>query len=162
MDSTCYIQDLEKEKSTLQKKIKALERCKDAVEVKLVTEEFDDTSEQEKFDSLIEGVSKELSNFYGEIQRFIVFNHFGKPYEPDFSNYSDEYDMGIRNNILLTDGEGVNWSNRKVLRLVNALNDLSNEMNGEFSESFVESYEEKHDEEFEVDNGEFLSRHFGI
>lgn len=161
-DTASYIQELEEKQVKLKEQISALEDCKDAEEVESVAQKFDDSDEQEKFDSLIEAVSKELSNFYGEIQRFIVFSHFCKPYEPDFRNYSDEYDAAIRNNVLLREAEGVNWDNRKVKRLVNALNDLSREMNGEFSESFVESYEEEHDEEFAVDNGEFLSSHFGI
>lgn len=161
-DSTAYIQDLETDKAKLEEQIEALEKCKDATEVEQVAQDFSDSSEQDKFDALIDAVSEELSNFSGDIRSFIVFNHFGKPYEPDFRSYGEDYDAAIRNDILNRDAEGVNWDNRKVMRLVDALNELSTEMNGEFSDQFVEAYEEEHDVPFEVGNGEFLSGHFAV
>lgn len=161
-DSTAYVQDLETEKAKLEEQIEALEKCKDATEVEQVAQDLSDSSERDKFDALIDAVLKELSNFGGDIQSFIVFSHFGKPYEPDYHSRGEEYDEAVRNNILHNHGEGVNWDNRRVRTLVDALDSLSKEMDGEFSEDFVNEYEEEHDEEFEVDNGEFLSRHFDI
>ncbi|PXA04008.1 hypothetical protein DDZ13_08155 [Coraliomargarita sinensis] len=162
-DSKDYISDLEEEKSQLEKKVEALKKCKNAEEVEEVEEEFDESDDQERFDALIKEVANCVGNFDKEIARFIIHNYFNKPYTPDFQTYQDEYDQAISSNYLVDSATDVNYENRKVSRLSDALDDLSSAMRGEvFSTEFVENYEDEYDINFEANNADFWFQHFGI
>ena len=160
--ATIYIDELESEIEKTKEINEKLKKCKNAEEVKKIESEYSENGENEIFTNLLEVIEDNLSEFDKEIARYIIYEKFELPYNPDFQYYKDEYDDAVRRKIIDLENKEVNWSNRKVNRLEESIIQLENFVYNEASENFDEYHENKYDIPPELDNSEFWEIHFKI
>lgn len=160
----------ESEIDELKKYIEELENCKDAGEVKLIkSKNKKAASLMEEFDEIIENISSFGENVSTEVFKFILSEHYGKPYKIDFYSDQEEFMAAARYNYISTDDEvSVNWQNRKLSDLHSHLGDLSTFLE-EYDEEketemsvFFEMYDDKYQSPLEPNNQEFWEEHYSI
>ncbi|MER8855643.1 TIR domain-containing protein [Mesorhizobium australicum] len=101
--------DAEEELSKAEAKIAALRKVKNAAEVAMIDEDFDESSWEERLDNALDEIRELFSELGGkEIVRLLILDHFGKFVRPDMHEHGDEAGRAIELDVY--DDEGVKWN----------------------------------------------------
>ncbi len=154
----------EKESKYLGEYIKDLEKLKDAESVNKAKEKSGFHSIAEEFEELVDEVASFSSKLGSEVFKFVLCEHYGKPYKVNQFEHGDEFSSAARYNYIdIEDGESVNWNNKEMKKLDKLLNKVKSMLeDSEHTEELFEYHEDRYDLEPEIDNQAFWELHYKI
>lgn len=161
-DSQAYIEQLSSDNDQLTRQVEALEKLKDAEQVTEAKKEFRDSSEQDKFDDLLEEVGESLQPFSSIVSEIIISEFFNLAYTPKIQEYQEDLEDADRRGYIDIEDFSVRSRSIKVSNFQNNLRKLQSEMRAGFSEGFKEEYIDEYKEEFSPSYSDFWERHFGL
>ena len=150
------------EKEKLQQKIEALKRIKDKAAVAAVERSFKESDAFEEFENKTREVAKLLNQNAGIVNGVIFNDYAKKDLTIEWSAYRSDIDDAIAANEIEADEEiTVNWENRTMRRLRQALNDFATYMHQFDDDSeFLEQFDERYKCDFELNNILFWKKVF--
>jgi hypothetical protein len=116
----------EEEIRWLKERLAATEALKDKVEVAALRAEYTDSGVSEQFNTLTDEV-KEFRAILksGEVMKFALSDHYGKPYRVNWFQDRDEFEAAARLGFMeFEDGDRVVWSKRQMKELKQKLDEL--------------------------------------
>lgn len=154
----------EEEFKSLKDYIKHLEKLKDAESIKKTKEQLGRHSVPDEFEKLVDDVASFSSKLGSEVFKFVLCEHYGKPYKVNHFEHDDEFSVAARYNYIdIEDGESVNWDNREMKKLQELLNKVRFMLeDGEHIDELVEYHEDRYGLEPEIDNQAFWELHYKI
>jgi|SRR5271166_2849084 len=112
----------------LKKRLAATEALKDKVEVATLRAEYSASGVSERFNALTDEV-KEFRGVLksGEVMKFVLSDHYDKPYRVNWNQDRDGFDAAARFGFVdFEDGGRVVWSKRQMKELKKKLEELDN------------------------------------
>src|ERR1700733_27284 len=160
-EQTEEIMDLEGLLETANKRIAALEKLKDAKEVKAVAKQFSNIETIEaEFNELIEAVlMARPTHASTEVSLHIIMDHFGKAGQINWYDHDTkaQFESGIQYNLLHGDDYSVAWNGPKLKKLRKTLNDVVKFLGSSDGHKLVEQMDEGIP--MEPDDREFWEHH---
>jgi hypothetical protein len=111
----------------LKEQLAATEALKDKKQVTALKVKHSDAAASEAFNALTEEI-KEFQSVLrsGEVMKFVLSEHYGKPYKINWYQDREEFEVATRLGFIeVEDGERVVWSKRQMKELAKKLDDLA-------------------------------------
>jgi hypothetical protein len=110
----------------LKKRLEETEALKDKNEVAVLRAEHEDSGVSESFNALTDEIKKFRSVLRsGEVMKFVLSDHYGKPYGVNWYQDRDQFEVAARLGFVdFEDADRVIWSKRQMRNLKNKLAEL--------------------------------------
>lgn len=154
------IENLIHEKSKLVELNKELEKTKDKIDVQMLKDELNPSSQFQEFEELCE-IVKEGLTIYSPIVNGVIFKTYtGKQISIRWREYKDELDEAIANDFIDTELEADFDTTREMRELKKALDEIDNFLSDELSDDFSDNFETKYNAPLKLDNKLFWEEVF--
>lgn len=162
-DAKSELMNNEEEILRLKKLVKRLETAKDKQDVQKIKNELAGGDISQKAESILSEISALRSSCGGkEVFKFLLCDHYDKPYKIDWFAEQEQFDNAVRRNLIsCDDGERANWSNKILKKLKQSLDSLDRLVISD-EDGVLQLDDDEHMPDFEPDSQEFWSYHYGI